>query len=71
MAKKNELKEKISEYLTSTWEELQADIESLPEKERAMAKLKLLDYAIPKVQATKEAEGKKTSVARMFLEKEK
>ena len=50
-----ELKDKISEYLSDTWEELREDIEAMPAKERATAKLKLLDYAIPKVQAVRDA----------------
>lgn len=56
MSKKSnaELKDKISEYLTDTWEELREDIEAMPAKERATAKLKLLDYAIPKVQAVRD-----------------
>lgn len=70
MARKNELKDKISEYLTNTWEELQSDIESLPEKDRAMAKLKLLDYAIPKVQATKGDDNKSSSSAAALLAEE-
>lgn len=64
------LKDKISEYLTETWTELQADIEELPTKERAMAKLKLLDYAIPKVQAVRDTGGGTTSTATDLLAQE-
>lgn len=69
MSKKsdNELKEKIGEYLSDTWEELKEDIETLPAKERAAAKLKLMDYVVSKVQAVKETGGKKSSIASILL----
>lgn len=70
MKKNTELKDKIGAYLTDTWDELKADIESLPEKERAMAKLKLLDYAIPKVQAIRDAGNATASTASLLLERE-
>jgi len=71
MAKKNgELKDKISDYLSETWDELKKDIENLPTKERAMAKLKLLDYSIPKVQATREVNTGGTTVAEALLARE-
>lgn len=67
MAKKVELKDKISDYLTETWDELKADIEELPAKERAMAKLKLLDYSVPKVQAVRDTGKATTSTAEVLL----
>lgn len=71
MAKKNgELKDKISDYLSETWDELKQDIENLPTKERAMAKLKLLDYSIPKVQATREVNTGGATVAEALLARE-
>lgn len=71
MAKKNgELKDKIGAYLSETWDELRQDIEGLPTKERAMAKLKLLDYSIPKVQATRDVNTGGTTVAEALLARE-
>ncbi len=71
MAKKNsELKDRIGEYLNETWEELRNDIEALPTKERAMAKLKLLDYSIPKVQATRDANTSNMTTAEALLARE-
>lgn len=72
MAKKpsEELKEKIADYLLETWDELTADIKSLPSKERAMARLKLIDYTVPKVQATREDSSSKGSTASELLARE-
>lgn len=70
MSKKNDLKDKIGEYLTETWDELRADIETLPPKERAMAKLKLMDYSVPKVQAVREVSVTKQSTAQALLAEE-
>ena len=68
--KKNDLKDKIGEYLTETWDELRADIETLPPKERAMAKLKLMDYSVPKVQAVRETSVARQSTAQALLAEE-
>lgn len=73
MSKKSsnkELKDRISEYLMETWDELTADIQELPPKERATARLKLFDYAIPKVQAVRESPPNATSTAAVLLAKE-
>ena len=65
-----ELKDKISEYLSDTWEELREDIEDMPKKERAAAKLKLMDYAIPKVQAVRDVPTKGGTSVQDLLRKE-
>lgn len=71
MAKKNnDLKDKIDAYLSETWEELKEDIKNLPAKERAKARLKLLDYIIPKVQATRDVNTGGTTVAEALLARE-
>lgn len=72
MSKKTnkELKDKISEYLMDTWDELTADIQELPAKERATARLKLFDYAIPKVQAVRDTGANTSSTASDLLAKE-
>lgn len=67
MSKKKELKDKIGEYLNETWDELKNDIEALPAKERAAAKLKLLDYHLPKVQAVRESVNPTASTAVSLL----
>lgn len=65
-----ELKDKISEYLSDTWEELRDDIEDMTPKERAAAKLKLMDYAIPKVQAVRDVPTKGGTSVQDLLRKE-
>ena len=72
MSKKtnSELKDKISEYLSDTWEELREDIEDMAPKERAAAKLKLLDYAIPKVQAVRDTPPTSGTSVQDLLRKE-
>lgn len=65
-----ELKDKISEYLSDTWEELLEDIEAMAPKERAAAKLKLMDYAIPKVQAVRDVPTKGGTSVQDLLRKE-
>lgn len=71
MSKKDfKLRDEINKHLESTWEQFMADIEELPPKERAAAKLRLLDYVVPKVQAVKDNEGNKMSAAEVLLANE-
>lgn len=70
MKKKNELRDKISTYLNDTWDELMKDIEELPAKERAQAKLKLMDYSVPKVQAIRDTGTRQVSTASILLAEE-
>ena len=69
LSRKNEIvKDKIRDYLADCWEDLIADINELEPKDRVDRRLKLMEYVMPKVQATKgETEAKKRTAAQTVL----
>lgn len=46
------LRERINHLLNKNWEAIQTDLEELTPKERIDAYIKLLEYALPKLQRT-------------------
>ena len=69
LSRKNEIvKDKIRDYLADCWEDLIADINELEPKDRVDRRLKLMEYVMPKVQATKgETDAKKRTAAQTVL----
>ena len=72
LSRKNEIvKDKIRDYLADCWEDLIADINELDPKDRVDRRLKLMEYVMPKVQATKgETDAKKRTAAQTVLGEE-
>jgi hypothetical protein len=69
-AKTELVKDKIRDYLESSWEDLIQDIDSLEPKERVDRRMKLLEYVMPKVQATKDDGKRSLSAAQSLLNME-
>lgn len=69
VSRKNEIvKDKIRDYLADCWEDLIADINELDPKDRVDRRLKLMEYVMPKVQATRgEIDTKKRTAAQTVL----
>lgn len=73
MAKKKDnegIKSQLRDYLTDNLQSLLDDIDELPPKERVAQRMKLMDYVLPKVQATASTDAPQQSVAADILDRE-
>lgn len=69
-AKDEQIKDKMRSYVLDHLDELFADINSLEPKERAKARMSMMEYFAPKVQAVKAAQGGSRGRSALLLDKE-
>lgn len=64
------IKDKMREYVFDKLDELFQDIDTLEPKDRAKARMELLQHFAPKVQAVKASQGRGKSRSALLLQRE-